>query len=297
MAHSADNVYFLQTVPQGHLEEYWNMMYTASYIANNPSRFLNTDWVQVPELCDFLLRKVNEVASIDPSGRASLVPTHVKTEPGVDTLLTRTGTVVEDGKETIEILSDSEEEMEANKIASDWVPHKKTAYIINLSDCKFNIQGDNGKLLSVDTHIKNKNQDSWTGGSGEGNSKVQFDIFTGSKIPGCRSHLECLGFHACPNIDPKLLDVEQYKLDPASLDTVVEAQIQTQVTEANSAENLILVFWSVIYAKPCAAQDKDGAQCGGDPMMKAYWKLWQDADQIWTWRKSYFIACSGWTKN
>ena len=87
-----------------------------------------------------------------------------------------------------------------------------------------------------------QNQDSWTGGSGEGDSKPQLDIFTGVQIPCQHSCLECAGFHACPHIDPKLLDVKHYELDPDSLDQIVEAQIQSCITEADSAVQLVLMY-------------------------------------------------------
>jgi hypothetical protein len=150
-----------------------------------------------------------------------------------------------------------------SEIPTYWpVPHQKTAYILDLRDPKFDVVHDKGELLSVDALIKNKvcpntavspssvyisllfsqDQDSWTGGTGGGDSKPSFDIFTGESIPCRRSRLECAGFHACSHVNPKLLNVKRYELDPKSLDEVVQAQVETRITEADSAEKLALMY-------------------------------------------------------
>ncbi|KAG6806201.1 hypothetical protein H0H92_012247 [Tricholoma furcatifolium] len=85
-----------------------------------------------------------------------------------------------------------------------------------------------------------QDQDSWTGGSGGGakDSKPMFDIFTGEPIPCRRSHLQCSGFHACSEIDPKLLEFERYELDSSTLEAVIAAQVKSRMEEANTAEKL-----------------------------------------------------------
>lgn len=46
-------------------------------------------------------------------------------------------------------------------------------------------------------------------------------------------------------------------------------QIETRTLEADSAEKLTLIFWSVIHTKMCAAIDDSGEPCTGIPTMKA----------------------------
>lgn len=121
---------------------------------------------------------------------------------------------------------------------------------------------------------------------GEGDSKPSFDIFTGEPIPCHRSHLICTGFHACTHINPELLHIEHFELDPGSLEEIMQAQIQSHVSEADSMEKLAFMcvflhlsimsltrfayrFWSVIHSKPCNTWDNDGAPCEGSPMMKS----------------------------
>ncbi|KAG6819655.1 hypothetical protein H0H93_009829 [Arthromyces matolae] len=155
-------------------------------------------------------------------------------------------------------------------LPSYWpIPHVKTAYIVDLVDSKYD-HLVKGQLLSADALIKNKDQDSWTGGTGAGarDSKPKFDIFTGEAIPCRRSHLQCAGYHACAKIDPKLLSFERYELDPSSLEAVVAAQIKSRNEEANSAEKIALIFWHVIHAHTCGARDDNGGHCTGQPIMK-----------------------------
>ncbi|KAG6818252.1 hypothetical protein H0H93_006537 [Arthromyces matolae] len=172
-------------------------------------------------------------------------------------------------------------------LPSYWpIPRVKTAYIVDLVDSKYD-HLVKGQLLSADALIKNKDQDSWTGGTGAGarDSKPKFDIFTGEAIPCRRSHLQCAGYHACAQIDPKLLGFERYELDPLSLEAVVAAQIKSRNEEANSAEKIALIFWHVIHAHSCGARDDNGAHCTGQPIMKPRQK-----DST---RKQHFITCSG----
>lgn len=82
--------------------------------------------------------------------------------------------------------------------------------------------------------------------TGAGDSKPIFDIFTAQPIPCHHSCLECAGFHACSHVNPKLLKVEHYELDPKSLEEVVQAQIETRTMEDNSAEKLMLMYVFVL---------------------------------------------------
>ncbi|KAF8219819.1 hypothetical protein L208DRAFT_1382878 [Tricholoma matsutake] len=108
------------------------------------------------------------------------------------------------------------------------VARQKTAYIVD----------DKGELLSADALIKNKDQDLWTGGTGEGDSKPSFNIFTGEPIPCRCSRLICAGFHACTHINPELLHIEHFELDPGSLEEIMQAQIQSHVLVGNPFQAL-----------------------------------------------------------
>lgn len=320
MARSTDDTHFLHSVPQELLEAFRDETYTTLYIQRNPLKFIDTNWVDIPGLKEFLARNASDSlptrVKMEPDANATQLLT-IKKEPNVCIDLSesasasqvRTRTVVENGTEIIEILSDSEDEVmdeladwamdvssdtlvatpgsvysddesesfdedalssETSSVidtsdleldlevsATQWldpeieshvsdhprrlnrqllverveylsdiptywpVPRQRTAYILDLRGPKFDVYNEKGEILSVDALIKNKDQDSWTGMTGAGDSKPTFDIFTGQPIPCRRSHLECVGFHACSHVNPKLLNVEHYELDPESLEEVL----------------------------------------------------------------------------
>ena len=93
-----------------------------------------------------------------------------------------------------------------------------------------------------------QDQDSWTGstGSGPNDSKplVHSSIFCedGNAVPCRRSHLSCSGFYACELIHPDLVNVTRHELDPKSLEKVVELQIGSRWTEADSPEKNALLY-------------------------------------------------------
>lgn len=161
-------------------------------------------------------------------------------------LITRQCTV-----EVLEYLSD---------LPSYWpVPREKRAYLVNLSDPKWNILDKNGKPISVDGLLKNsvrtqinllflkfnrhssivQDQDSWTGCTGNGpqdsRPKVLASVF-GLKLEDfpqgiiCRrSRLKCAAFLACEHVNPALINQERYELNPESLEGVLEIQIDARV--------------------------------------------------------------------
>ncbi|KAJ7438260.1 hypothetical protein B0H11DRAFT_2293918 [Mycena galericulata] len=180
--------------------------------------------------------------------------------------------------ERIEILTE---------IPTFWpVPLKPTAYIVDISHSKWN------KLLeefTVDALIKNKDNDSWTGNSGMGDSKPMVCFGPGEDPIECRrSRMNCSGARACAEIDPTLINVVRRELDPSSRDVIFEAQLDTRRMEGNTAEGAVAVFMNVI-RQPCGAVDTYGHKCKGKPILKP-------KPQGTSHGHKYFVACSGWTK-
>jgi hypothetical protein len=52
-----------------------------------------------------------------------------------------------------------------------------------------------------------------------------------------RARMTCKGSHACERVDPALIRVERYDLNPASRDAVFAARQETRRTEGATAEN------------------------------------------------------------
>lgn len=165
-------------------------------------------------------------------------------------------------------------------LPSYWpVPRNKRAYVVDLSDPKFNVYDKNGKLMTVDALIKNavsvhflysssrcginglpyfnQEQDSWTGSTGSGprdnRPKIPSSVFglkDGQEILCRRSRLTCAGYSACEYINPALVNQERFELDPESLEDVLRIQIDSRLQEADTPEKLALMYVLTTYFLP-----------------------------------------------
>ncbi|KAG6913688.1 hypothetical protein DXG01_005156 [Tephrocybe rancida] len=177
------------------------------------------------------------------------------------------------------------------EIPSLWpIPQEPTAFVLNLHDPKFQIYDKEGKLFSPDALIKNKDQDSWRGGTGTADSTAQVVFAPGTRSITCRrSRLTCQGCHICIEVDSDLVDIARHELEPSSRDKIFEAQRKTRQEDGNSLVKRTVTFFHVIQSRPqCDAHDNVGKQCKGRPMMKE-----QATNSTGSHR--YWIACSGWT--
>ncbi|KAJ3821622.1 hypothetical protein F5880DRAFT_800238 [Lentinula raphanica] len=162
------------------------------------------------------------------------------------------------------------------------VPRVSTAYLLDASDEEYD-----GK--QIHKLIADKEQESWLGSSGLKDSKPGISLFTGSKVKCIRKRQTCLGVYACDKLDPSYLNVQRHELDPNALKELIQAEIQSRITETDSIDKKTLVFWNVIHSSHCKAIDSVGAPCNGKPIMKA---LKRKRDGF-----SYFIACSNWSQD
>ncbi|KDR65997.1 hypothetical protein GALMADRAFT_131200 [Galerina marginata CBS 339.88] len=151
------------------------------------------------------------------------------------------------------------------------VPRTKRAYILDLSDNKYQLNDDSNdhKLIPLDALVKDKDQDSWRGGTGKGDSTVAVDIFGNGKLVSCRrSRLKCCGVWACTKVDRKLVDCTRHELDGKSFQQLVNAQIETRLTEADTAEKRAALFFIVCQTRTCPAKDSNERACSGQPVLR-----------------------------
>ncbi|KAJ7742369.1 hypothetical protein DFH07DRAFT_1063777 [Mycena maculata] len=164
-----------------------------------------------------------------------------------------------------------------------------TALVVDLRDPKFHIENKDGDLYTVDALIKNKDNDSWTGNTGTGDSKVFVTFTEGEEPILCRrSRLACKGAFACELVDEKLLDVVRRDLDPASRDAIFAAQRQTRREAGTTAERRVTDMIKVIRQQKCFAE-KNGKKCAGLPILKT--------KKVVSRGHAFWVACSGWTKD
>ncbi|KAK6978061.1 hypothetical protein R3P38DRAFT_3120609 [Favolaschia claudopus] len=171
------------------------------------------------------------------------------------------------------------------------IPKIPTAFVINLHDPEFDIvDPKTGQFYTPDALIKNKDNDSWRGNTGKGDSKVWVSFGPGEKPILCRrSRLECTGAYVCERVDPRLLDVERRDLDTASRDRVFAAQRQTRREEGATGEQKAVEFVQLIRNKKCLGIDKNGKKCDGIPVLRTQKESFNG--------HKHFVGCSGWTKD
>ncbi|KAF7353417.1 hypothetical protein MSAN_01530800 [Mycena sanguinolenta] len=165
------------------------------------------------------------------------------------------------------------------------IPETPTAFVIDLQDAKFDIMKKKGDLCTPDALIKNKDNDSWEGGTGSADSSVWVTFEPGADPIQCRrSRLKCKGAFACERVDPRLLEVVRRDLDPASRDAVFAAQRQTRRDEGSTRERRATQFLQMVRSQTCPAKT-NGIKCQGVPILR-------DKNQISRTHK-FWVGCSG----
>ncbi|KAG6884190.1 hypothetical protein C0992_006788, partial [Termitomyces sp. T32_za158] len=124
------------------------------------------------------------------------------------------------------------------------IPRIPTAFVLDLRGSKYNfLNKKTGKPFSPDALIKNKDQDSWIGGTGTADSTARVTFSPGSAPI----------------------------LDPTSREQIVAAQRKTRQEEGNSSVKRTVTFFNVIKSQlPCEAENHFGKQCRGKPMMRKH---------------------------
>ncbi|KAJ6573309.1 hypothetical protein B0H10DRAFT_2199442 [Mycena sp. CBHHK59/15] len=168
------------------------------------------------------------------------------------------------------------------------IPEIPTAFVVDLQDPKFDLVDNSGKLYTVDALIKNKDNDSWSGGTGRADSKVLVTFEAGQPAILCRrSRLDCKGSYACKHVDPALLNVVRRDLNPATQDAVFAAQRETRRQEGKSPEQRVTEFLQIIRGHKCTARLANGAKCHGIAVLRN--KKQKSRGH------SFWLGCSGWT--
>ncbi|KAJ6565951.1 hypothetical protein DFH09DRAFT_1472832 [Mycena vulgaris] len=137
---------------------------------------------------------------------------------------------------------------------------------------KHDLLDKNGARYTVDALIKNKDNDSWKGNTGTGDSKVVVSFGPGEDPILCRrSRLSC--------------KVERRELDPTSRDAVFAAQPQTRREEGTTPERKVTEFLQLIRTQKCNAVDKHGRKCAGAPILRARREVSRG--------HNFWVSCSG----
>ncbi|KAJ6607624.1 hypothetical protein B0H10DRAFT_2227630 [Mycena sp. CBHHK59/15] len=353
-----------------------NSIYQSEYVASNASMFLDNDWINMDQLKHFLARPDTD------SHPSDALQTRVKLESDASTHLfaaerqapssvnakIKTRTLKEGNKEVLEILSDSDSEVEdcrgedsdnflprsdagseATYVGTDlddnepsadesesegglqdsdtlWlddglssrvrigemrvtsnvtvqrveyvpglpsafpIPEIATAFVVDLHDAQYNLTDKHGKLYTVDALIKNKDNDSFEGPTGTGDSKVLVTFQPGQPPILCRrSRLGCKGSYACEHTDTALLDVVRHDLHPATRDAVFAAQRETRRQEGRTPEQRVTEFLQLVRNRACTGHAADGGKCKGIAVLGT--KTQKSRGH------SFWLGCSGWASD
>ncbi len=139
-----------------------------------------------------------------------------------------------------------------NQLPALWpILEQPTAFILDLRDPRYNLYDKDGNLHRVDALVKNKvstclltqhpiiyhvsfsqDQDSFRTTTGTSDSQVMVTFQAGYTPILCRrARAKCNGCFACAEVDPNLLKVERFELDPAPRAKIFAAQQETRLGE------------------------------------------------------------------
>ncbi|KAF9013084.1 hypothetical protein BDQ17DRAFT_1419266 [Cyathus striatus] len=164
------------------------------------------------------------------------------------------------------------------------IPYEPTAYVLDLSDLKYNLTDKNGRVLSVDAIIKDKDKDSWGGTSGRKDSSARV-------LNNILGPHEVVCVWACEYSDPELLHVTRRELDPDANNALIDAQYEARKDEATSPAKDAAIYFHVIHTLwKCQLKGPGPTiSCDGGPVIKP---LNQPRN-----RERYFIGCDKWTRD
>ncbi|KAJ7130460.1 hypothetical protein C8R44DRAFT_731981 [Mycena epipterygia] len=116
-------------------------------------------------------------------------------------------------------------------------PHIPTVYVVHFDDPKLDITDPKLKIYTLDMLIRNVGNDSWESSSGNGSSTAKVRFAPGELPVECRcARSTCKGAHAYSQVDPALINVVRYELDPSSRNAVLAAQANMRRNEGITPE-------------------------------------------------------------
>ncbi|KAJ7729483.1 hypothetical protein B0H16DRAFT_1893879 [Mycena metata] len=169
--HSPDDQKLIESLSMGVGTAFRSSIYRSSYVAANAHEFIDNEWINIVQLREFI-KKTESLGSPPTPLPLESPPTRVKLENDASDAFPAAPLPVEQVKvrishqgthEILEILSDSEDSDEP------------AATSRGVTDAE-----------GADHLIKNKDNDSWDGGTGSGDSKVMVMFEPGKPAIECR---------------------------------------------------------------------------------------------------------------
>ncbi|KAJ7172777.1 hypothetical protein C8R43DRAFT_1208781 [Mycena crocata] len=167
------------------------------------------------------------------------------------------------------------------------VPHTSTAYLVDLSESPDVLKTSSGKVVSLDTFIREEDQESWRGSTGNLNGDVNVRGLTADpdeEVRCRRCHFYCNGVKTCELIDPTLFsECERYEPDDEAMRALWNHELDANEREAGSASGIISRFYNRVKQSKCKIK------CDGVPVL-----IGLRTPSVYA--KSLFVGCSKWTR-
>ncbi|KAJ7058279.1 hypothetical protein C8F01DRAFT_1256148 [Mycena amicta] len=116
-----------------------------------------------------------------------------------------------------------------------------------------------GEPLTLDALIKNKDNDSWSGPTGEGQNTSRVTFALGEAPVECRqSTLKYKGCHTCQFVPPELVFVNRRDLDADSRDEIIAAEQDIHGREGATSVSSVAQFLNLLKSQKCKACQAPG---------------------------------------
>ncbi|KAJ7232301.1 hypothetical protein C8J57DRAFT_1250715 [Mycena rebaudengoi] len=138
------------------------------------------------------------------------------------------------------------------------VPRVATAYIVDFRAILDRYRVKDGNVMTLDMIWKDKIKR-----GPPMNVQLFASLGKFEEIRCQRAWQSCKGVFACDIIDPSLLLVQRYELDPHARDAVDSAQIIQRLNQGTVIRNKVICYVNMIKKMKCTGKDPTGGACGG----------------------------------
>ncbi|KAF8580703.1 hypothetical protein K439DRAFT_1619639 [Ramaria rubella] len=169
-----------------------------------------------------------------------------------------------------------------------WEQH--TAFILDLSQDNQEWENSENELISMETVIREHDQDNWGGSGGHRTDESKCLHVTVLDNQWCQHIiLKCQGCYTCSYLDPTLLqDCICREYDDDQMRNVWEAERKLNEQQGGTVQGITATFYNQIQKHVCSYNN---IVCEGQPVLRKWKKHAQSLDG-----KAYFVGCSAWKR-
>ncbi|KAF8583090.1 hypothetical protein K439DRAFT_1617794 [Ramaria rubella] len=169
-----------------------------------------------------------------------------------------------------------------------WEQH--TAFILDLSQDDREWENSENEPISMETVIREHDQDNWGGSGGHHTDESKCPHVTVLDNQQCQHViLKCQGCYTCSYLDPTLLqNCIRQEYDNDQMRNIWEAERKLNEQQGGTVQGITATFYNQIQKHVCSYKN---IVCEGQPVMRKWKKHAQSLDG-----KAYFVGCSAWKR-